>query len=56
MTVISIPLPIRSSIYTQKNCIISITIEIIKVTMKGPMKERMLNKYSFFKEKLQKQN
>ena len=49
MTETSIPLPIKSSMYSQKNCMISMNIEIRKVTTKGPAKERMLKTYNLLK-------
>ena len=38
------PLPIKSSMYTQKNCIIRMNIEITNVIRNGPIKDRMLNR------------
>ena len=42
------PLPIISSMYSQKNCIINTKRATKKVTMKGPIKLLMSNMSSFF--------
>jgi len=42
----SMPLPIKSSMYTQKNCKIRMNRHTANVNMKGPIKDRRLNKYS----------
>lgn len=51
ITVILIPLPIKSSIYFQKNCMINMNMEIQKVTTNGPAKDLILKTYSRFKIK-----
>jgi hypothetical protein len=38
------PLPIKSSMYFQKNCMINMNMEIQKVTTKGPIKDRILKR------------
>ena len=43
-----IPLPMSSSIYSQKNCITKTKRDIKKVTINGPTKLRMINMSSFF--------
>jgi hypothetical protein len=43
-----IPLPIKSSMYFQKNCITNINMEIQKVTRNGPIKDRILKTYKRF--------
>jgi hypothetical protein len=43
----SSPLPTRSSIYNQKNCITSTKREIRNVAKKGPIKDRMMSVSSF---------
>lgn len=45
------PLPIKSSIYTQKNCNMSMNIEISKVTTNGPVNDFKLNNTRRFKRK-----
>ena len=42
------PLPTKSSIYNQKNCITKTKSEIKNVAKKGPMKERSISMSSFF--------
>ena len=57
MTVILNPFPIRSSIQTQKNCMMRINMEMIRVTKNGPINDLKLNRYNLFKLLfLQKQN
>ena len=46
------PFPMRSSMYFQKNCMINMNMEIINVTINGPMNERILNTYKRFKTRL----
>jgi hypothetical protein len=43
------PLPIRSSMYTHKNCMIKKNIAIEKVIKKGPMKDLIMKISNFFK-------
>ena len=43
------PFPIKSSMYTQKNCKISMNIEIRSVTINGPVKDFRLNRTRRFK-------
>ena len=42
------PLPTKSSIYNQKNCIMSTNRAIRKVAIKGPMNDLMINISNFF--------
>lgn len=48
ITQILSPFPIKSSIYTQKNCMMSINIAMTSVMKNGPIKERILKRYSRF--------
>ena len=43
------PLPIRSSMYTQRNCMIKKNIAIEKVIKKGPIKDLIMKISNFFK-------
>ena len=45
---ISKPLPTKSSMYNQKNCITNTNNEIKKVAKKGPINERIISVSSFF--------
>ena len=45
---ISSPLPTRSSIYNQKNCMVKTNTEIAKAAIKGPTKDRIISMSSFF--------
>lgn len=44
----SSPLPTKSSIYNQKNCMVKTNKEIAKAAIKGPIKDRIINMSSFF--------
>lgn len=41
------PLPTKSSIYNQKNCMINTNSDIRKVAIKGPINERNMSKSNF---------
>jgi hypothetical protein len=43
------PFPMRSSMYTHKNCMIKKNIAIEKVIKKGPMKDLIMKISNFFK-------
>lgn len=49
ITVTPIPFPIKSSMYFQKNCMISMNMDIHRVTTKGPANDFILKTYSRFK-------
>lgn len=44
----SSPFPTRSSMYSQKNCMVSTKTEMEKAAMKGPIKDLMMRISSFF--------
>lgn len=44
----SSPFPTRSSIYNQKNCMVSTNREMAKAAINGPIKERIISMSSFF--------
>ena len=48
MVNISSPFPTKSSMYSQKNCMIKMNIAMRKVARKGPMKAFMINMSNFF--------
>jgi hypothetical protein len=48
MVNVSKPLPTKSSIYSQKNCITNTNNDIKKVAKNGPIKDRIINVSSFF--------
>ena len=41
------PLPTRSSMYNQKNCMVNTNNEMAKAAKNGPIKERMMSMSSF---------
>lgn len=41
------PFPTKSSIYNQKNCMVSTNREIAKAAIKGPINDRIINMSSF---------
>jgi hypothetical protein len=51
MSITPKPLPISSSIYSQKNCIVSTNSITKKVTMKGPIKLRIMSMSSFLNKR-----
>ena len=42
------PLPTKSSMYNQKNCMVNTNMEILKAAIKGPTKALMIRMSSFF--------
>ncbi len=48
ITETSSPFPIKSSMYFQQNCMMSMNMEMKKVTTKGPANERILKRVNFF--------
>ena len=44
---ISKPLPTKSSMYNQKNCIVSTKVEIVNAAKKGPMKAFRISMSNF---------
>ena len=47
------PLPTKSSMYNQKNCMVSTNNEIRKAPINGPMKERIMSMSNFLIKALQ---
>jgi hypothetical protein len=44
----SSPFPTRSSMYSQKNCMVNTNKEMAKAAIKGPIKDLMMSISSFF--------
>ena len=47
------PLPTRSSMYSQKNCIVSTKVEIVSAAKKGPMKAFNISMSNFLNKLLE---
>jgi len=47
MVTISKPLPTKSSMYNQKNCMVSTNVEIVSAAKKGPMKALRISMSNF---------